>query len=171
METSSGKKGVWAKIISFDLGATGSKKVKFYRQLFGFHSTRRRGTQTRRVFTPGILSKIPHLVLGKSVVAVPPEACSQLLDFLSNPQWKPIQVHVVDGLLSAEQVRRAVEEFFSRPVRLTGGEVPLSQAVRAVSRRDAGDPDRRFVERLLDQLGRFEWLKEAVRRAKEELSR
>jgi hypothetical protein len=168
-QVSTGKKGVWAKVISFDLGAKGSIKVKFYHKLFGFYTTKRRGNKTYRYFVPGLLSKIPHLRLGKSVVAVPPEASEEVCSFLSNPAWKPIQVHVVDALLSPEQQAEAVKRALETPVRLVAGEVSLKEAVEMVSRRGSKNSDYRYLLSLLSQLEKFEWLKDEVAKLRDSL--
>jgi hypothetical protein len=168
-QNSTGRKGVWAKVISFDLGAKGSTKVRFYHKLFGFHTTKRRGNKIYRYFVPGVLSKIPHLRLGKSVVAVPPEVSEEVCNFLSNPAWRPIQVHVVDALLSPEQQAEAVKKVLEMPVRLAAGEVSLRQAVEMVSRRGSKDSDYRYLLSLLSQLERFEWLREEIAKFKESL--
>ena len=156
-------------MISFDLGAKGSAKVRFYHKLFGFYTSKRRGTRTYRYFVPGILSKIPHLRLGKSVIAVPPEASEEVCNFLSNPAWKPIEVHVIDALLTPEQQAEAVRKVLEMPVRLSAGEVSLREAVQVVSRRRSKDSDYRYLLSLLSQLERFDWLREEIGRLKNSL--
>jgi hypothetical protein len=168
-ESSTRKKGVWARVISFDLGAKGSQKVRFYRKLFGYYSTRRRGGRVQKTFVAGVLSKIPHLRLGKSVVAVPPEASDEVCGFLSNPAWKPIEVHIIDALLSPTQQAEAVRRVLEMPVRLSTGEVSLRQAVEAVSRRGSKDPDRKYLLSLLSQLEGYEWLREEVQKLRDSL--
>jgi len=159
--SSTRKKGVWAKIISFDLGAKGSKKVKFYRQLFGYYTSKRRGNRLYRTYVPGLLSTIPHLALGKSVIAVPPGACEQILSFLSKPEWKPIEIHVVDGLLTREQYREALRSMLEGPVRLSTGELELGKALLRKGSLPA--PDREFLSNLEERVSRFGWrLKDAL---------
>jgi len=156
-------------VISFDLGAKGSLKVRFYRKLFGYYNTKRRGGRTYKTTTPGLLSRIPHIQLGKSVIAVPPEASDEVFEFLSNPAWKPIEIHVIDALLSPAQQAEAVRRTLEMPVRLSTGEVSLRQAVEAVSRRGSRDSDYRYLLSLLSQLERYEWLGEEVQRLRDSL--
>ncbi len=156
-------------MISFDLSARGSLKVRFYRKLFGYFNIKRRGGRTYKAFTPGLLSKIPHIQLGKSVVAVPPEASDEVLEFLSNPAWKPIEIHVIDALLSPAQRIEAIKRILEMPVRLSTGEVSLKQAVEVVSRRGSKDSDYRYLLSLLSQLGKYEWLEEEVQRLRDSL--
>jgi len=95
------------RVFSFDVKFTGSKRTVFYRKLFGFSSkskrTNRMGQERTYLQTyPGLLTQMPHLKLGKSVLAVSLAAAPRLKAFFQDPAWQPIELHVFDALLPAE---------------------------------------------------------------------
>jgi hypothetical protein len=63
---------------------------------------------------PGLLTRIPHLHLGRSVVAVPARAAEKLDRFFGNPKWRPIQLHTFDAILPAGDRLRAMRNAFER---------------------------------------------------------
>ncbi|MEA1904742.1 MAG: hypothetical protein U9M97_02530, partial [Candidatus Hadarchaeota archaeon] len=106
-----------AHVYSFDLQFSGSKRTVFYRKLFGFssHTTRmdREGRSKTYVHSyPGLLTRIPHLHLGRSVVAVPAGAAGLLDGFFRDPKWRPIQLHAFDAILPAEDRLTAMRKAF-----------------------------------------------------------
>ncbi len=108
-----------ARVYSFDLQFSGSKRTAFYRKLFGFssHTTRmdRRGRSKTYVHSyPGLLKRFPHLRLGKSVMAVPARAAGKLDRFFRDPKWRPIQLHTFDAILPAEDRLGAMRKAFGR---------------------------------------------------------
>lgn len=108
-----------AKVFSFDLGFTGGKKTRFYRELFGFKSKtttedKRGKKKVYEKFYPGLITPIPHLPLGKSVFAVPQEASDEVLAFFEDPKWEPAEVHVFDANLPPDDRYEAMERTLER---------------------------------------------------------
>jgi hypothetical protein len=96
-----------AKVFSFDLKFKGTKRTMFYRRLFGFSARssrmdRRGDVKTYTRSYPGLLANIPHVKLGKSVLAVPIPAALKLKAFFRNPAWQPIELHIFDAILPPE---------------------------------------------------------------------
>ena len=104
-----------ARVFSFDIRFTGTRKTLFYRKLFGYSSSTKRNkkdgtTKTYTYVARGLLGTIPHLKLGKSVIAVPKAAAPRLEEFFSNPRWQPIELHSFDAILPPKLRERAMEE-------------------------------------------------------------
>jgi len=98
---------ILVRVFSFDVKFKGSKRTIFYRKLFGFTAKSKRTDRAgrERIYLktyPGLLTQIPHLKLGKSVLAVPVGAASRLKAFFQDPAWQPIELHVFDAILPAE---------------------------------------------------------------------
>ncbi|MDI6819530.1 MAG: hypothetical protein QMC89_01305 [Candidatus Hodarchaeaceae archaeon] len=116
-----------AHVFSFDIKFTGTRRTSFYRKLFGF-STRVRylgrdgSTKTYQHISPGLLTGIPHLKLGKSVIAVPAAAAPKLSSFFSSPAWQPMELHSFDAILPADLRLRAMEEALGRSILVGHGE-------------------------------------------------
>ena len=95
------------RVFSFDVKFTGSKRTIFYRKLFGFSARSSRMDRRGEVKTysrsyPGLLTSIPHVKLGKSVLAVPIQAAPKLKALFRNPAWQPIELHIFDAFLPPE---------------------------------------------------------------------
>lgn len=108
-----------AKVFSFDLQFTGRRKTDFYRKFYGFKSRTKKTNQEGREkiyesFYPGILTPMPHLRLGKSVVAVPMPAEEELRSFFENPKWRPIDLYVFDAFLSPDDRFQAMKKALDR---------------------------------------------------------
>lgn len=108
-------KNILARVYSFDLQFKGGKRTKFYRKLFGFKSTTKREDEQGHEkvyehFYPGILTPIPHLRLGKSVIAIPKNAQSEIDDFFQNPEWGDIDLYSFDGVLPSQDRYEAMED-------------------------------------------------------------
>ena len=109
------EKATLARVFSFDIKFTGTRKTLFYRRLFGYSSSTKRELKdgTKKTYThvaQGLLGRIPHVKLGKSVIAVPKAAAARLEAFFSDPRWQPIELHSFDAILPAEVKARAMEE-------------------------------------------------------------
>lgn len=101
------------RVFSFDVKFTGSKRTIFYRKLFGFSARSSRMDRRGEVKTysrsyPGLLTNIPHVKLGKSVLAVPIQAAPRLKAFFRNPAWQPIELHIFDAVLPPETKLQAM---------------------------------------------------------------
>jgi hypothetical protein len=104
-----------ARVFSFDIGFTGTRKTLFYRKLFGYSSSTKRNKKdgTTKIYThiaQGLLGAMPHLKLGKSVIAVPKTAAPRFEEFFSDPKWHPIELYSFDAILPPELRARAMEE-------------------------------------------------------------
>ena len=104
-----------ARVFSFDIRFTGTRKTLFYRKLFGYSSSTKRNkkdgtTKTYTHVARGLLGAIPHLKLGKSVIAVPKVAAPRLEEFFSDSKWQPMELHSFDAILPPELRARAMEE-------------------------------------------------------------
>lgn len=112
---------ILAHVFSFDVKFKGARRTSFYRKLFGF-STRVRhlgkdgSTKIYQHIGPGLLTGIPHLRLGKSVIAVPAAAAPKLSSFFSSPTWQPMELHSFDAILPADLRLRAMEGALGRPM-------------------------------------------------------
>ncbi len=109
-----------ARVFSFDLKFTGTRKTLFYRKLFGYSSSTKRdlkdgSTKIYTHLTRGLLGAIPHVKLGKSVIAVPRVAAARLEAFFSDPKWQPMDVYSFDAVLPAEVRVRAMSEILAGP--------------------------------------------------------
>ncbi len=129
--SSTGNEGVWvvgksralAKVFSFDIKFTGTNRTAFYRKLFGFSSGVKRvgkdgSTKIHTYATPGLLDEIPHIKLGKSVIAVPKAAAARLRSFFSNPRWQPMELHMFDAILPPDVRLRAMEAALNRMIKV-----------------------------------------------------
>lgn len=110
---------ILARIYSFDLQFGGGKRTKFYRKLYGFKSKSTREDQEGREhiyenFYPGILTSIPHLRLGKSVIAIPKSAEDTLNEFFGRSHWSGIDLYAFDGILPSEDRMEAMREALNR---------------------------------------------------------
>lgn len=115
------KSPTMAWVFSFDIKFTGGKRTAFYRKLFGF-STRARyvdkdgSVKTYTHVSPGLLSEIPHVKLGKSVIAVPAAGAARLKSFFSSPRWQPMELHIFGAFLPPDIRLRAMEEALNRRI-------------------------------------------------------
>ena len=119
-----------ARVFSFDIKFTGTRRTLFYRRLFGYSSSTKRNkkdgtTKTYTHIARGLLGMIPHLKLGKSVIAVPKAAAPRLEEFFSDPRWRPMELHSFDAILPPELRTRAMEEALAGSVVLGGEKVKL----------------------------------------------
>lgn len=110
---------ILARIYSFDLRFKGGKRTKFYRKLFGYKSRTKRMDQEGREkiyesFYPGVLTPLPHLRLGKSVIAVPEAARGELDGFFEDEEWGSIDLYSFDGILPSEDRMEAMQETLER---------------------------------------------------------
>jgi len=108
-----------ARVYSFDVQFTGSKRTSFYRELLGFSSRTTKTDKGGRTKTyvrdySGLLTSIPHLHLGKSVIAVPSRAAPKLDAFFKDPRWQPVKLYTFDAVLPDRDRLRAMWEVFSR---------------------------------------------------------
>jgi len=154
------------RVFSFDIKFTGSKRTIFYRKLFGFSSRSKRIDRTgrERVYLqtyPGLLTQMPYLKLGKSVLAVPMATAPRLKAFFQNPAWQPIELHAFDALLPAELKFQAMRETVATS---RVGEATLKDeiaALRFIVEHKRVDPDvRERIRRTLrvaDELMRLDW--------------
>lgn len=161
------KNSTLARVYSFDLQFSGSKRTAFYRRLFGFssHTTRmdREGKSKTYVHPyPGLLTRIPHLRLGKSVLAVPAGAAGKLDEFFRDSRWRPIQLHTFDAILPAEDRLEAMRKAFER-IEVQPG-VGLKDEVgflRSSVARVPPDPERgwrvRRVLHVVEELMELDW--------------
>jgi len=109
------EKATFARVFSFDIKFTGTRKTLFYRRFLGYSSSTKRelkdgSTKTYTHVAQGLLGRIPHVKLGKSVIAVPKAAAARLEAFFSDPRWQPLELHSFDAILPAEVRARAMEE-------------------------------------------------------------
>lgn len=107
-----------ARVFSFDIKFAGTRKTLFYRRLFGYSSSTKRVLKdgSKKTYThvsQGLLGTIPHVKLGKSVIAVPRAAAARLEAFFSDPRWQPLELHSFDAILPAEIRTRAMEEMLA----------------------------------------------------------
>jgi hypothetical protein len=84
--------GLRVNVISFDFkqpkGASQARKTRFFRELYGYTQQVKQElkdgeTVTRTYHYPGVLTPIPYIKLGKSVIAVQPGTEDQILKLLS----------------------------------------------------------------------------------------
>ncbi len=148
---------VLARVFSFDLKFIGSRRATFYRKLFGFSV---RG----RVY-PGLLAELPHVRLGKSVLAVPKAAARHLDSFFAEPRWRPLELHSFDAILPADVRMRAMEDALNRPLVIGPKQrarlIDEIGALRSLVRRAPPEPELveriRRVLRAADELCRLDW--------------
>lgn len=110
---------ILARVYSFDLQFKGGKRTQFYRKLFGFKSKSTREDKNGRektyeTFYPGLLTPIPHMRLGKSVIAVPKTAREEVDAFFEDSRWGSIDLYSFDGILPSDDRRKAMEETLER---------------------------------------------------------
>lgn len=146
-----------AKVFSFDLQFTGRRKTSFYRKLYGFKSKTKKTNQNGREkvyenFYPGILTSVPHLRLGKSVIAVPEAAARGLRSFFENPKWEPIELYIFDAFLPPDDRLEAMEATLDRIE--VAPDRTLGEALQA------SKPDVRLAEKVLkaaEKLTELDW--------------
>lgn len=107
------EKRTLAQVFSFDIKFRGTKKTQFYRKLFGYSTTRKTMTVEGKIkmyhtTSSGLLDRIPHILLGKSVFAVPINAAGKVKMFFSNPAWKPIELHIFTAILPNQMRLKAM---------------------------------------------------------------
>ncbi len=159
--------GILARIYSFDLQFKGSKRTKFYRKLFGFKSRTKREDQKGREkvyerFYPGLLTPLPHLRLGKSVIAIPKKARYKLDDFFGDSKWDPIDLYSFDGILPPGDRMSAMREALNR-IKITPKQT-LDSSIEALLRleyKDSLDEDdfqkiRKVIEKC-ERLMKNDW--------------
>ncbi len=151
---------ILARIYSFDLKFGGSNRTKFYRKLFGFRSKTTREDKKGREKTyenlyPGVLTPIPHLRLGKSVIAIPKRAEKSLDDFFENSKWGSIDLYAFDGILPSEDRLRAMHEALER-VKVTRDEPLFSEIkyLRSIEKRGSIESEElERIKRVVRQCG------------------
>ncbi len=142
-----------ARVFSFDIGFTGTRKTLFYRKLFGYSSSTKRNKKdgTTKVYTyiaRGLLGEIPHLKLGKSVIAVPKAAASCFEEFFWDPKWQPIEFYSFDAILPPELRARAMEEALAGYIFLGGGHTKITiEMDEILSMEGQGELTPEFAER------------------------
>ncbi|KXB00822.1 hypothetical protein AKJ41_03615 [candidate division MSBL1 archaeon SCGC-AAA259O05] len=148
-----------ARVYSFDLQFEGSRRTQFYRELFGYRSktTRMDGEGREKVyenFYPGILTPLPHLRLGKSVIAVPKTARNEVDDFFEDSRWKPRELYSFDGILPPEDRMEAMEDALSRI--MVGEDRTLESEIESLlsleSRRSLDPENKHRVRRVLERV-------------------
>ncbi|KXB05554.1 hypothetical protein AKJ49_00535 [candidate division MSBL1 archaeon SCGC-AAA382A03] len=156
-----------ARVYSFDLQFEGSRRTQFYRELFGYRSktTRTNKEGRERVyenFYPGLLTLLPHLRLGKSVIAVPKKTQGEMDGFFEDSRWGPIDLYSFDGILPSEDRMKAMEDALSEI--MVGEDRTLKSEIDALlslESRNSLDPEdehrvRRVLERA-EELMRCDW--------------
>jgi len=123
-----------ARVFSYDVKFKGTKRTMFYRKLFGFSARSRRMDTKGEVKTyvrsyPGLLTIIPHVKLGKSVLAVPIQAAPRLRSFFRNPMWQPIELHMFDAILPLDIRLQAMDRALATS---NLGEVTLKEEIAAL---------------------------------------
>ena len=162
------EKATLARVFSFDVKFVGTRKTLFYRRLFGYSSSTKRELKdgSRKTYTHvarGLLGAIPHVKLGKSVLAVPKAAAARLETFFLDPRWQPLELHSFDAILPAEVRARAMEEILAS---LTIGRERVGLAAEieelsAVLRQGELIPEQaeraRHVLRVIEELIAIDW--------------
>lgn len=153
------------KVFSFDLKFRGSKRTSFYRKLFGFHSKTKKEdskgiTRVYESFYPGLLTSIPYLKLGKSVIAVPKLSAGKLRSFFNNPEWGPINLYVFTGIFQNKDRMKAMNETLNR-VRVTRDTILKSEIkalIKAKSQNNINSTDFPRIRRILKSINKLERL-------------
>jgi len=165
------EKATLARVFSFDVRFTGTSKTLFYRRLFGYSSSTKRELKdgSRKTYThvaQGLLGTIPHVKLGKSVIAVPRAAAARLEAFFLDPRWQPIELHSFDAILPAEVRVRAMEETLAS-LAVGRGRVGLAAEIEELSaafRRGELIPEveerARHILRVAEELTALDWTDE-----------
>lgn len=156
-----------ARVYSFDLQFEGSRRTQFYRELFGYRSRTTRTDKEGRErvyesFYPGLLTLLPHLRLGKSVIAVPKKTRGEVDDFFGDSRWEPMELYSFDGILPPEDRMEAMEDALSGV--MVGEDRTLESEIESLlslESRDSLDPEdeyrvRRVLERA-EELMRCDW--------------
>ncbi|MCS7132039.1 MAG: hypothetical protein NZ934_04870 [Hadesarchaea archaeon] len=159
-----------ARVFSFDVKFTGAKRTQFYRKLFGFVGKARRSSalgppKTYTYAIPGLLSSIPHIRLGKSVIAVPLAAAPKLEEFFSSPRWRPMELYSFDAILPADLRLKAMEASLSRYIPLERGQRTtlareISDLRALLARGEMGEAvleRARHMLRAADELMQLDW--------------
>ena len=156
-----------ARIYSFDLKFTGGKRTKFYRKLFGFESKTKREDQSGNEkvyenFYPGVVTPIPHLRLGKSVLAVPKLAREELDHFFNNPDWEEIELHSFDGILTSDERMKSMKRTLGR-IKI-GKEKSLDEEITSLQKlisknalEEQDFPRLDNVVKKCDRLKKYDW--------------
>lgn len=158
---------VLARVYSFDLQFKGGKRTKFYRKLFGYKSKNTRQDEEGREkvyesFYPGMLTPLPHLRLGKSVIAVPKSAKGELDAFFEEEQWGSIDLYSFDGILPSDDRMAAMREVPGRR-RITKDDTLESEIENLrtlVGGNVPGPEERRRIGTVLDHvedLKKYDW--------------
>lgn len=155
------------RVYSFDLQFEGGRRTQFYRELLGYRSRTTRTDREGREkvyenFYPGLLTSLPHLRLGKSVIAVPKTAQGEVDDFFDDSRWEPMELYSFDGILPPGERMEAMEDVLDRVVvgedRTLGSEI---DSLRSLESRGALDPeDKHRIGRVLEraeELMRHDW--------------
>lgn len=165
------EKATIARVFSFDVKFTGTRKTLFYRRLFGYSSSTKRELKdgSRKTYThvaQGLLGTIPHVKLGKSVIAVPRAAAARLEAFFSDPRWQPLELHSFDAILPGDVRARAMEEMLAslvigrERVRLAAEIEELSAALRQGGLAPEHAERARHVLRAVEELIALDWTDE-----------
>ncbi len=155
-----------ARVFSFDVKFTGTRKTLFYRRLFGYSSSTKRSMKdgSTKIYThveQGLLGVIPHVKLGKSVFAVPKAAAARLEAFFSDLKWRPLELHTFDAMLPQELKLRAMRKTLE--TRRVGeavlkGEIEALRQIIERGRVGGGELTRiRLVLRAAGELTRLDW--------------
>ncbi len=183
------EKNTLARVYSFDLQFKGGKRTKFYRKLFGFNSKTTREDKNGREnvyenFYPGIVTPLPHLRLGKSVIAIPKSAQNSLDNFFNDPKWEKIDLYSFDGILPSEDRMKAMKGVLER-VEVTREESLNSEidSLLSIDSRDkVGNEELQRIRRVVEEcqnLLRHDWtdneefskkLEERIRPLREKIS-
>ncbi len=113
------EKKTLGRVYSFDLKFEGGNRTKFYRKLFGFESKTKREDESGKEkvyenFYPGVVTPIPHLRLGKSVLAVPKAAQKKLDAFFNREDWGEIELYSFDGLFPSDKRLKSMRRTLGR---------------------------------------------------------
>ncbi|KXB02198.1 hypothetical protein AKJ45_03660 [candidate division MSBL1 archaeon SCGC-AAA261F19] len=141
-----------ARVYSFDLKFTGGKRTRFYRKLSGYSSkTIKEDKEGRKkVYQntyPGILTPIPHVHLGRSVIAVPQKAAKKLDSFFEDPRWTPRELHSFDAILPSNQRLKAMNSTLDR-IELTSSRTLREELNSLLATLSGGKIDREDLARI-----------------------
>ncbi|KXA92062.1 hypothetical protein AKJ65_08110 [candidate division MSBL1 archaeon SCGC-AAA259E19] len=146
-----------AHVYSFDLQFEGGRRTQFYRELFGYRSRTTRTDEgghekVYENFYPGLLTPLPHLKLGKSVIAVPKTAQGEVDNFFKDSRWESMELYTFDGILPPKDRMEAMEDALNRVV--VGEDRTLESEIDSLcsleSRGSLDPEDRHRVRRVLE---------------------
>ncbi|KXA93930.1 hypothetical protein AKJ36_03630 [candidate division MSBL1 archaeon SCGC-AAA259I07] len=156
-----------ARVYSFDLQFEGSRRTQFYREFFGYSSRTTKTDKEGREkvyenFYPGLLTPLPHLRLGKSVIAVPKKARGEVDGFFEDSRWGPMELYSFDGILPPGDRMEAMKCTLSKI--MIGEDRTLESEIESLlsleSRNSLNPEDEYRVRRVLEraeELMRYDW--------------